>query len=1137
MARFSRRLLVAAIGIGVLLPLGGPAAGEASARLEPPTRLATAAGAGAIRTITLITGDKVVVGNGRVIEARPGPGRAGMVFHQSRIGKQQRVIPLDAIPLIANGKIDERLFDVSLLAEHGFDDGSSPELPLLVEYGGDTRTAKESLKGARVVRDVPVVDAVAIEQDRRTTNDLWKRLKGGQAAGIEKVWLDGGVRVSLDRSVEQIGAPRAWRQGATGKGVKVAVLDTGYDPEHPDLADAVVATKDFTESDSTDDSHGHGTHVASTLAGSGAASQGRRKGVAPDAELVIGKVCDPRGGCTMSAILAGMQWAADEGARIVSMSLGGFPTDGTDPMSVAVNELTARTGTLFVVAAGNLGGGGQRINTPASADAALAVGSVTKSDSLSSFSSTGPRWDDLGLKPELTAPGSRIVAARATGTLDPVAVDESYAELSGTSMATPHVAGAAAILAQLHSDWKAPELRSALMGSAHPLDGLGVYEQGAGRVDVARAVGQRITSLPGSVDLGTAAYPHDDDQPITKTVAYRNDSDRSVRLRLTLDIDGPDGKPAPRRMFDLSTRTLDVAPHGTASVRLTADPAVKGPDGAYGGWLVAEGGGASIRTTVGVNKEIPSYDLTVKILDRDGNPARFDEVHWPVVFLMDVSNGVYYQDVLEDGTLKLRLPSGRYELLGLYATANGEGQGYREVVQFPEPDLVIDRDLDLVLDSRKANPVAMRAPVAGASLAAADLGFVRKVIGSDFVVGTLVLNPMRPDAKLDLYHVPGRTGRGIEAFGNAIWAKMPDNPKPDRDFFRDSPYLYRDAVHWPGGFPERPSLITAPSDYAMVDAHYAAAKPGTVGSLYGFPVPPGLEAVGAYIFIPNMEVSLPFRRTEYYSTRGGMRWSFLLNTYRYLNDETPEIEDGAYIHAPVVRYRAGRTHTEHWNRGVFGPNLPSHAVGQPFGTPVPWVSRDGDSLTVGAPMYADGGTGRAGDAYAETERTTLHRDGRLVGSSDAKLVQVFALPPGEATYRLGKEVTYPADQYRLSTKISADWTFRSRRTPDGTASALPLLTVRYAPELDEHNNAPSGRFRLPVRIERQSGKAPIRSLAVEASYDDGTTWHPAPVRRTATGWTAVLDHPANGFVSLRASATDTAGNRVDQTILRAYQIG
>ena len=287
--------------------------------------------------------------------------------------------------------------------------------------------------------------------------------------GVDKIWLDGRVEAALDQSVPQIEADSAWEQGYTGEGVKVAVLDTGIDSEHPDIAGQIDDAVSFVPGEEVKDVNGHGTHVASTVLGTGA-GDGKHKGVAPDARLLVGKVLSDQGYGQDSWIIDGMEWAS-ENAKIVNMSLGSdMPSDGTDPMAEAVNRLTDENGTLFVIAAGNRGGEGT-IGSPGAADAALTVGAVDKADELAYFSSKGPRYGDMGLKPDLSAPGVGIVAARSqysSGT-------GYYKSLDGTSMATPHVAGAAAILAEKYPEWDGTTLKQALMNTTKKMQGISHY--------------------------------------------------------------------------------------------------------------------------------------------------------------------------------------------------------------------------------------------------------------------------------------------------------------------------------------------------------------------------------------------------------------------------------------------------------------------------------------------------------------------------------------------------------------------------------------------------------------------------------------------------------------------------------------
>jgi hypothetical protein len=346
--------------------------------------VASWAGPGAahtFRTVTLITGDRVGVNGlpgGRVsVTVAPGPGRRRVSFVKQAMRDRLTVLPSDAAPLVAAGRLDPRLFDVTELIAQGLDDSSTTTLPLIVTSprtaGSGVRPALSAGHG-ELVRELPSVEGLAVRQPKAEATVFWQavsaRPRSGRAAGpgsgaaalawgMGRIWLDGRVRASLDQSVQQVGAPRAWQAGYTGKGVKVAVLDTGYDPQHPDLAGTVAAARDFTASQSgVQDKNGHGTHVATIVAGSGAASSGRYTGVASGATLLVRKVLGDLGTGGESSIIAGMEWAAAQGAKIVNMSLGGTDTPGVGPMEAAIDKLTATHGTLFVVAAGNSGESG-----------------------------------------------------------------------------------------------------------------------------------------------------------------------------------------------------------------------------------------------------------------------------------------------------------------------------------------------------------------------------------------------------------------------------------------------------------------------------------------------------------------------------------------------------------------------------------------------------------------------------------------------------------------------------------------------------------------------------------------------------------------------------------------------------------
>src|SRR3954447_21539052 len=518
-ARTRTTVLVAAAAVPLLataLHVQASAAGKAptapSVRHDAPS---------STHKVTLVTGDVVTLttladGQQLADVDRPADAVGGVRVQTS--DNDLYVVPDEAVGLLGADRLDPRLFDVTALVADGYDDAGSRQVPTIATY---TRAADRAPglpsapEGSTIERRLPSVRGAALTAAKPQVRTFWNSIAPDTsltnpspklADGISKLWLDGRVRADLHESVPQIGAPEAWAAGYDGTGVTVALLDTGVDVHHPDLSTQLGTTQSFVPDETIADVNGHGTHVASTIVGTGAAQDGFYKGVAPGAHLEVGKVLDDTGSGQDSWVLAGMQWAAQSGAAVVNMSLGDtFASDGSDPMSQAVDSLSAQYGTLFVIAAGNAGP--ESISAPGAAEAALTVGAVDKADSLAGFSATGPLTKSGALKPDLVAPGVDITAARSQEMND--GGTGLYWSLSGTSMATPHVAGSAAILAQEHPGWTGEQLKEQLMSSAQSLaDGYSPYEIGTGRVDVGAAVTDTVRAT-GSLFFGNYAWPHD----------------------------------------------------------------------------------------------------------------------------------------------------------------------------------------------------------------------------------------------------------------------------------------------------------------------------------------------------------------------------------------------------------------------------------------------------------------------------------------------------------------------------------------------------------------------------------------------------------------------------------------------------
>ncbi len=1024
------------------------------------------------RTVTLVTGDRVSVGAGGRIAIAAGPGRAGTTFLTRRVGTHVSVIPADAVPLLHAGRLDRRLFDVTTLLSFGYDRRAS--LPLIVSGTAPMTTATRAL---------PAVNGYAMAEPRADAGTFWAALTRTTAT----VWLDGLRQPSLDVSVPQIGAPAAWQAGYTGAGQLVAVLDTGIDATHPDLSDAVVAERNFTEGAEDGLDHvGHGTHVASIITGSGAASGGRYKGVAPDAHLLDGKVCTA-GGCAESWILAGMQWAMDQHAKVVNMSLGGPDTPDVDPVEQAVDSLSQRYGALFVVSAGNNGPDAQTVTSPGSADAALTVAAVDKSGQLASFSSRGPRTGDFAMKPDIAAPGVDITAARgrdaSVGT-----PGNPYVTLSGTSMAAPHVTGAAAILAQEHPDWSGARLKAALMASAQPLPGIDVFGQGAGRVDVAREIHQSVVSTPVSVGFGMQSFPHTDDVPVTVPVSYHNDGTVPVTLTLT----------TPSNVFSVSPAAVTVPAGGDASVSVTADTRVASPDGFLGGNLTATAAGVTVATPLGVYKEPESYNLTIRHLDRAGAPTtRYDTLveNLDRLDIRDLSGGA--------DTVTVRLPKGRYVVSSILDPDPDTW------IELARPELVLDHDQTLVVDARKAAPMSVTVPRASAKPLYAEVGFLTIQspdlgYGSSLIVasfGQLYSGQLGPDRK-------------VPQFVSKVDGGFAD-PGPAGDFV-DSPHVY--ALTW----------FTQGRMVTGVTKHLHATDLAAVRQEFDSPLLTGTASVGSLGSIPGrydggfsvtLPVRAPFTRTEYFTADSGLMWATTLSEPDYV----------AQLNGLTTAYRAGRSYTETWDRGVFGPTMPDRQI------PRQYVSRTGDVIGVDLWLFGDSAN-HLGTGNTSTARTTLTRDGVLVGRTDAAGAGSFPVPAAPGRYRLETRVTRDVP-LQLTTSLSAAWTFTSGHAAGDAPVVLPLSVVRFLPPLDGYNTSRPGRkVTIPVEVDRQAGAVPARlcGLTVDVSTDDGRTWTRL---RVDVGTVTVTNPTRPGFVSLRASATDADGNTVEETIIHAYRVG
>jgi len=352
----------------------------------------------------------------------------------------------------------------------------------------------------KVTKDLKIINAFAAEV---SPDSAWLQQK--ERNGYQ-VMLDRGVSIppeprvdskrpvtKLDVATPTLDLKKVWDMGITGKGVTICPIDTGIFP-HQDLKDKIIGFRDEVNNKTEPyDDQGHGTHVSGDAAATGKASNGKYAGPAYNANLVGVKVLDSSGSGTFSDVIAGIEWAINNkdkyNIRVINLSLGATPSGSykDDPVCQAV-EKAWDAGIVVVVAAGNSGPSAKTIGTPAHDPKIITVGAfddmgtVDRSDDkIASFSSRGPTKYDNLTKPDIITPGVNIMSTSNKN-------ETAYKNASGTSMATPIMAGIVALLIEANPHLTPSQVKDILMKTADKLPGYDQNAQGAGVVNPYKAV-------------------------------------------------------------------------------------------------------------------------------------------------------------------------------------------------------------------------------------------------------------------------------------------------------------------------------------------------------------------------------------------------------------------------------------------------------------------------------------------------------------------------------------------------------------------------------------------------------------------------------------------------------------------------
>lgn len=377
-------------------------------------------------------------------------------------------------------------------------------IELIVECGNDSETEERISQLGRVKYRLPMINSYVLEIEKSKLH-----LVNG-LTGVKAVFDTKRITAQMNVARKSVNADAAQGKGLTGRGISIGVLDTGvgHCPDLVEPKNRILMFKDFIngKSEAYDD-NGHGTHVAGIIAGNGLISNGKYMGMAPEANIVSAKVLDEDGRGSTAEVLAGLQWIMDQkdlyNIRIVNLSVGTPDNGSADPLVRAV-EAAWDAGIVVVVAAGNNGPKYSSVTSPGISKKVITVGASDDNsavniwgDNCVNFSGRGPTHECI-VKPDVLAPGTDIISCltpdieiKSDDFEDRKIIAGNYLSLSGTSMSTPIVSGAIALLLEKSPGLTPDDVKYMLKKSAHNLN-YPINQQGFGLIDVDKLVSMEV---------------------------------------------------------------------------------------------------------------------------------------------------------------------------------------------------------------------------------------------------------------------------------------------------------------------------------------------------------------------------------------------------------------------------------------------------------------------------------------------------------------------------------------------------------------------------------------------------------------------------------------------------------------------
>jgi len=829
-------------------------------------------------------------------------------------------------------------------------------------------------------------------------------------------------------------------------------------------------------------------------------------GVAPGALLWNIKVLDQAGEGFEDWVINGIEYArlgpdgiagtGDE-AHIISLSLGADPTDGTDPLSRAVDR-AVDSGLVVVVAAGNSGPAYFKTDSPGAANKVITVGAVSKADILKDFSGRGPTLDNR-VKPDVLAPGDTTSTIPGGG----------YGSLSGTSMAAPHVAGAAALLLQAAAagpskpaGWDNNRyVKDALINTARDL-GLNVYSQGGGRIEVASAAYTPILIDEAGRSLGRLTGP--------TSVSYtiHNRATAAMTLSFSGELKDTAAGVDYSTMVWFTPNPLTIPPQATASMAMTISAAGLPSDKLFSGKLTAASGGSTWKAIFGF---YTLKKVTLLKTPRDlGGSVEGD----PFMIFNDASSALTQSGVFDAaGSAVTFLPSGAYQVFSDGMTSTGAAS-YVAVIR---ENQAVTGDTTINMDEAVAVPVTLNPNKDGQKLAELYTRVRFSGASTEATFGNLLYYP---------------TTTWTWYMSTTSWSSWSSWAYyPSTGFNAADPALV-DAPEWHRLLYSRPSVtasVTYVADYTkLVKRRTTYTVPGTANlraQRWDFVYDPLASANSTFIW----DMTSPRTRDEWLSPGPAYYWNG--NYQGPLSSPATAVWSFNTWYSLEYATGAGTAASLSYSLGAqaFRPGYSAFNVAT-------------GSWVISGSLMADAARNYLGSNVMPGGRNPGHvevfRDGSLETSADVSYDYfISSFFPGAPLYRVNITATSPLS---LSTTTETTMTFRPN-PPADSEPPRPILTTSWdgsPTPADSRNRLPAGDITMRLNVSDAGPLSASTPPWLKWSVNDGTSWNAAALS-PVDAYTYQFTIPAvasGGYISLWTKVVDDAGNSTEYKVMRSFAV-